>query len=256
MTSVSLRVLGCTGGWSAPGTACSGYVVTGPGTRIWIDAGSGTFAEFLRHETLDRLDAIWISHLHPDHCVDLTQVWQAVRYGAMRDEPLPVFGPPGLAEWLQGAVGDPIGVSVLDSGVFRVHQLAARGEYSIGDAQLTAVEVAHNPRTFGVRLQLAGRTLGYSGDTGPCAGLDDIAAGTDVFLCECYLSLPDSHCRPASTDVMTPEGAAEAARDGGARLLLLTHLHPAADPAYAAGRASRIYSGPIEVAETGLVRPV
>lgn len=253
MSSVSLRVLGCTGGWSAPGTACSGYLVTGSGTRIWIDAGSGTFAEFLKHETLDRLDGIWISHLHPDHCVDLTQVWQAVRYGAMRDEPLPIFGPPGLAEWLQAAVGDPIGVSVLDSGAFRVHQLSARGVYSIGDAQLTAIEVEHNPPTFGVRLRLGGRMLGYSGDTGPCPGLDDIAAGADVFLCESYLSLPNS--KP-STDVMTPEGAALAARNGDARLLLLTHLHPAADPAYAAERARRIYSGPVEVARAGMVRSV
>src|SRR5436190_1050757 len=68
---MELRVLGCAGGWPAAGRACSGYLAGDGRTRVWLDAGAGTLAELVRHTALAGVDALWISHLHPDHCADL-----------------------------------------------------------------------------------------------------------------------------------------------------------------------------------------
>ena len=70
-----LTVLGKSPSWQDAGGACSGYLVeAGDGERlrrVWIDAGSGTLTNLLRHATLPQLDAIWISHLHVDHLSDM-----------------------------------------------------------------------------------------------------------------------------------------------------------------------------------------
>ena len=65
-----LTVLGSSGGYPAPGSACSGYLLEDADTRLWIDAGSGTFARLLEHCAPNELSAVLISHLHADHWTD------------------------------------------------------------------------------------------------------------------------------------------------------------------------------------------
>ena len=93
-----LTVLGSSGGYPAPGSACSGYLLEDADTRLWIDAGSGTFARLLEHCTPDRLSAVLISHLHADHWTDLIVGLHTLRFAFERDEPLPVYGPEGWTE--------------------------------------------------------------------------------------------------------------------------------------------------------------
>ena len=102
-----VRVLGSSGGWPGPGRPCSGYLLTEGPTRVLLDAGAGTLAELLCHRTVAELDAIWISHLHPDHCSDLGLVRNLLAYGpAPAAGPLVVFGPPGWPAWFDAAVPD------------------------------------------------------------------------------------------------------------------------------------------------------
>ncbi|GAA2360041.1 hypothetical protein GCM10010246_57820 [Streptomyces cuspidosporus] len=80
---------------------CSGYLISSGHTRLWADAGSGTPAQLQRYARLDEVDAIWISHLHADHSADLLTAYYAALYADLRlAAPIPLYGPPGIAERL------------------------------------------------------------------------------------------------------------------------------------------------------------
>src|SRR5437762_269463 len=127
---MEVRVLGCSGGWPSAGRACSGYLVREGNTCIWLDAGAGTLAELLRHVMLRDVDALWISHLHPDHCSDLGTVRNILAYGHGRGgRALPVLGPPGWRLWFEHAVPDFR--ATLDA--FDMRELEDRRNLLIGD---------------------------------------------------------------------------------------------------------------------------
>lgn len=236
-------MLGCAGGWPAAGRACSGYLVSSGGTRVWLDAGAGTLAELLRHGTLRDVDTLWISHVHPDHCSDLGAVRNLLAYGQGRDgRPLPVLGPPGWPEWFDGAVPDERATRA----AFAPEEVLDRAARQVGGLRLTAFAVRHGVPTFACRVESDGAVLAYSADSGPCSALVELARGADLFLCEAFRSLPG-----AEAGVMTPEEAGSIATEAGVRSLLLTHLHPDADPAAAVARARTAFPGPVGAATQG-----
>jgi ribonuclease BN (tRNA processing enzyme) len=243
---VKLRVLGSSGGWPAPGRACSGYLVSDGDSRIWLDAGAGTLSELLRHMALAEVDALWISHLHPDHCSDLGLVRNAIAYGGARDgSPLRVLGPPRWLEWFDVAVPD----SPATRRAFEAEELRDGGTFVVGDLRLRAFAVRHETATYACRVESEDAVLAYSADSAPCRSLVELARGADLFLCESFLSLPQSR---SSDIVMTPEQAGSMASAAGARSLLLTHLHPDADPDAAVSRARTTYQGEVALATPGL----
>jgi mycothiol synthase len=69
---LTVTILGCAGSYPGPDTACSGYLVQGGGVSVVLDLGPGTLANLQRHVGLDGIDAVVLSHSHPDHWVDLT----------------------------------------------------------------------------------------------------------------------------------------------------------------------------------------
>lgn len=210
-----------------------------------MDAGSGVLVELLRHSTLPELDAIWITHLHPDHGGDLPAAWHTLAFGTRRERPLPVLGPPGWSATLDGMRSGAAEVGE----VVEIVELADGARHRFGELTLRAVVMRHSMPTFGLRADHAGAILSYTSDSGPCAGMSELAAGADLFLAEAFLSLPELRSELLST----PEDAGRAAAAGGARRLVLTHLHPDADPARALARAATEFAGPIEVAEPGRV---
>jgi ribonuclease BN (tRNA processing enzyme) len=197
-------------------------------------------AELQRYIRLEELSAIWISHLHPDHCADLGMAWHSLAYGPRRSAPLPVLGPPGWPRVLPEEPGS----------VFTVVELAGGDTHRFGELTLRAVAMRHSLPTFGLRAECADRTLSYTADSAPCDAIVELARDADLFLAEAFLSLPDEL---PFTSVSRPEDAGRAAARGDARRLVLTHLHPDADPAAAIARAATEFAGPIEVAAPGNV---
>jgi ribonuclease BN (tRNA processing enzyme) len=242
-----VRVLGSCGGWPAAGRACSGFLVEAAGTRLWLDAGPGTLAELLRHAALDEVDALYLSHLDPDHCGDVGVVRNAIAYGGGRR--LTVLGPPGWGEWLAGAVPG----ADATRAAFSIRDIEPGRAVPMGALTLHALPVHHGPPTFGCRVESPEGVLAYSADSGPCAELEELARDADAFLCESYRSRPGD---PPSPDVMQPTQAGAIATAAGARRLLLTHLHPAADPARAVAAARTTFAGPVDHASQGQVYEV
>src|SRR5512140_2218864 len=93
-----LVVLGSATPYASADNPCSGYLVSGGGVHIWIDAGSGTLGPLQRYVRLDELDAIWISHLHADHSADLLTAYYGALFADIRlPAPIPLYGPVGIA---------------------------------------------------------------------------------------------------------------------------------------------------------------
>ncbi|MFE1291185.1 MBL fold metallo-hydrolase [Streptomyces sp. NPDC058751] len=243
--SLHLTVLGSATPYPSADNPCSGYLVASGDTRIWVDAGSGTLGPLQRHVRLDELDAIWISHLHADHSADLLTAY----YGALYADidlaaPIPLYGPPGTADRLAGFLTNTPARSPIESA-FAVTELYDGHQVTVGSLQLISRAVSHGIPAFAVRIEAAGASLVYSGDTAPCPSLTELAEGCDALLCEA-----ESAQAPAEGEQVhhTPEDTGETADGAGAGRLIVTHVGRFLTPQQAVARASTRFDGPVDYA--------
>lgn len=259
-----LTVVGCAGSFPGPTSAASCYLVQADDAegRTWnvvLDLGSGALGPLQRLCDPADLDAVGLSHLHPDHVADVSGLYVYLRYrpeGPGRDGPLPVHGPFGTASRLAEAYGLEPGESMADH--LSVHVWQPGHGVRVGPMTLTPVAVEHPVPAYGVRVEGPSEddadrrvVLAYSGDTDACDGLDRLAAGADVLLAEAaFVEGRDDAIRGIH---LTGRRAGEAAADGGAGRLVLTHVPAWNEPGRAAAEAAEVYDGPILTAEPGLV---
>ncbi|QNS05553.1 MBL fold metallo-hydrolase [Streptomyces xanthii] len=249
--TLHLTVLGSATPYPSADNPCSGYLVTGGGARIWVDAGSGTLGPLQRCTRLDELDAIWISHLHADHSADLLTAYYGALYADLTlAAPIPLYGPPGIADRLAGFLTNGAARSPVESA-FAVTELHDGHRVDVGPLRLTSRAVAHGMPAFGLRIDGAGGSLAYSGDTAPCASLTELAAGCDVLLCEADSDRHPARAAESERVHHTPEDAGETATKAGARRLIVTHVGRSLTPRAAVERASARFDGPVEHASPG-----
>ncbi|WP_406840193.1 MBL fold metallo-hydrolase [Streptomyces sp. AHU1] len=243
-----LTVLGCATPYPSAENPCSGYLVSSGDTRVWVDAGSGTLGPLQRHVRLDELDAIWISHLHADHSADLLTAYYGALYSDIRlAAPIPLYGPPGIADRLAGFLTNTPVRSPIESA-FAVTELYDGHRTAVGSLRLTSRAVSHGIPAFAVRIEAAGGSLVYSGDTAPCPSLTELAGGCDVLLCEA-----ESAEAPAEGEQVhhTPEDAGDTAAAAGAGRLVVTHVGRFLTPRQAVTRAATRFDGPVDHAAPG-----
>ncbi|WP_431877094.1 MBL fold metallo-hydrolase [Amycolatopsis sacchari] len=229
-----LTILGCSGSVPGPGKAASGYLVEAEGFLLGLDLGNGTFAELQTHHDPFELGALALSHLHPDHCADFGALTVLRRYHPdppydVTERRLPVHAPENAPDRLAKAYA-PNDTELAEtdlSDVYEFHALGA-GPVEVGPFELRAIPVDHPTEAFGLRISHGGRTLAYTGDTGPCAALDELAEGVDVLLTEATWT--DAPGRPPGVH-LSGRQAGELARRTGAGRLLLTHVAPWSDAA-------------------------
>lgn len=241
---MELIVLGADGTYPSPGGACSGYLVREGGFSLWMDAGNGTLGRLQQHIGIADVGAVFLSHLHPDHCVDLYPFFYALRFhGEAPIRELPVFAPPGAREALGGLFMDEARAKLGE--VFTWHEVAPGDAIEIGPFRVSTFEGAHTTTNLMARLTAAGRALCYTGDTGPAPAVARAAEGADLFLCEASWQDADEGDRPIH---LRARQAAAAAREAGAARLVLTHIWPRLDPAVSLAQASEEFSGPTDLA--------
>lgn len=239
--ALDLTVLGCSGSYPGPGMACSGYLVRGAGTTLWLDAGSGTMANLQRHVALGDVDAIVLTHEHPDHWGDVESYRVACAWGLGRSG-VPVYAPAGLDGHLST---DP-------APTFDWRVIAEGDEVTVGGLTLRFSRTMHPPETLAVRIDGDGRSLAYSADTGPGWSFSSLGEGIDLALCEA--TYVDSSV--GSPIHLTAAAAGAMAAAAGVRSLLLTHLWPTVDPADSLAEASAAYGGPVDLARMNETYPV
>ncbi|MFN8037167.1 MAG: MBL fold metallo-hydrolase [Acidimicrobiia bacterium] len=242
---MDLTVLGCSGSYgSAAGGACSGYLVRGGGTTIWMDCGNGSFANLQHHTTIDDLDAIVITHEHPDHCVDIYGLHVLLRYGLERDG-MPVYGPEGIETRLGSLVGDW-------GGTFDWNVIGDDDRVTVGDLALRFSRTEHPPPTYAVEASGDGKRLVYTSDTGPGWSVGAFDPGADLVLSEATYQHVS---KPAPLHLSALE-AGTAAREAGARRLMITHLWPRLDPVLSVDEASTAFGEAVTLAAPHLVTRV
>lgn len=247
VSAAPLRIVpvGVGSAYSAPGEAQSCYLVSAGGRSVAIDLGSGTMNLLQRQIAPEDLTAVIVTHLHPDHCVDLMSLRVYMVWGPGAGHVLPVHGPPGLRDRLAAFSGS----EGWDSA-FVFHDLAAGGgEVDLGDGLvLRHREVPHLPPTNAVRLEHEGRSICFSADCAPNEALVELARGCDVLVCECSFgadAVPDGLPHLNARDA-----GAIAARAGAGRLLLV-HCSPEFDRDDALALARAAFGGPVEWARQG-----
>ncbi|MFM8944990.1 MAG: MBL fold metallo-hydrolase [Actinomycetota bacterium] len=240
---MELIVLGSCGTWPGAGRAASGYVVRHDGHALWLDVGTGTLAALQRHTALAEVDAVLVSHEHVDHCIDLLPTYYAIAYGNLRPPGMPLYAPVGLTDRLRGAVGADYHEPLARS--FDVTTVADGAAHDIGPFRVTFLAMPHvGLPAFGFRVEAGGRTIAYTGDTGPGPEAIALARGADLFLAEAALQAGDA---PFAWHLTAGQAGAAAAEAAAARLVL-THIRPDRDPAISVREAGTAYDGPIEVA--------
>lgn len=237
---LSVTILGCAGSYPAPGQACSSYLVRSSTTTIWLDAGSGSLANLQRHVGILDVDAVVLSHEHPDHTGDLAGFYVACKYYLHREH-VPVYAPSGVADSVYYS-SDPIAW----------HDVTDGSEVDIGGLHLTFSRTEHPPETLAVRVDGEGRSLGYSADSGPAWPLSKLGPGLDLALCEAtYLSDDEGRAQH-----MSARQAGNSGREAGVGRLVLTHQQPGTDAAAVAAEGSAAFGRAVEVATEGAVYEV
>jgi ribonuclease BN (tRNA processing enzyme) len=243
---VRLTVLGGCGAWPEAGRACSGYLVEHDGFRLLVDVGYATVPRLLEWVTADQVDAVFVSHGHPDHCADLNPL---LRARALRDDPpapLPVYSLPGALD----------AVLALDrpgmlTDAYVLHEFTAGAPLDIGPFHAQTRPLPHSIPNAGIRLEAGERVLAYTGDTGPSPDVVDLARGADLFLAEAthVYRVPE----PSRRYLTSAHQAGHQAREAGARQLVLTHLWPGTEAAAAEAAARDTFDREVGVATPGLV---
>jgi len=258
---VKITVLGKSPGWQDVGGACSGYLVEEDDTAVLVDCGSGVFSKLRGMRDYADLDAIVLTHMHPDHYFDLVPYACALTYGPRGHggrrpddggpRPPRLLVPPDGAALLRTmavAGGQP---QLLD-GAFDMTEYDVAQPARIGALDLRFQPVPHYVPTNAVELRCAsGGRVTFGADHGPTDALDDFAAQTDLLFLEA--TLPTAPEDGESRGHLTAAEAGEHAARCHPRRLVLTHISDELDGERALAQARRSFDGPIELAREGAV---
>lgn len=261
-----LTVVGCAGSFPGPDSPASSYLVqadddAGRTWNVLLDLGSGALGPLQRVCDPADLDLVGLSHLHPDHMADVCGLYVYLKYhpGSPARRRAEVHGPFGTASRIADAYGLEAGESMGEH--LTVHTWQPGRAVRVGPMTLTPVAVEHPVPAYGVRVQGPAEadptrtvTLAYTGDTDSCPGLDELARGADLLLAEAaFVEGRDDAARGIH---LTGRRAAQAAADGQAARLVLTHLPAWNDPDVVLAEAREVYDGPVALASPGLVLTV
>jgi ribonuclease BN (tRNA processing enzyme) len=242
---MELTVLGAGPAYTnRPGSIGAAYLLREGGSAVVLDLGQGSFPALASRLEPSRLDAVIVSHLHPDHFIDLVALRHYLRYEFEPPRRVTVHGPAGLDDRLDALHAEPgFAAQTLD-----VHALLP-GTVAIAGFSVEARRVAHTEDSHAFRVTAGdGPGLVYSGDCGRWEDLVPLVHEGDTLLVEVSFG-------PGPV----PSGAMHLDATGIARLIaatrpsrvLLTHLQMGFDPAATVAAAGVGFRGPIELVEPG-----
>lgn len=236
--TINLTILGCSGSYaSAENGPASSYLLQTEGTKILLDAGSGSYPNLCRTIDPRELSAIVLTHWHADHCSGILDL--AVAFGYYLPDPtsIPVYAPAGMKELLAQFV-EEIG-DILDW-----HEVGEDSQVQVGDIGLRFLATDHPIPTVAVECSKDDRRFVYTSDTGPQWSPATFGPGANLVLSEATFQRErrpnDSH--------LTARQAAEFAREARAERLMLTHIAPTLDREHSRAEATAAFGSQVELA--------
>jgi ribonuclease BN (tRNA processing enzyme) len=226
------------------GSAGAAYLVRSARSAILLDLGQGAFPRLAAHLEPSTVDGVFITHLHPDHFIDLIALRHYLRWQFDPPRRVRVIAPDGLATRIDALHDEPgFAAESLD-----IEPLAA-GAMTVGDITVEAGRVAHTQDSHAFRVSASGGPgLVYSGDCGRAEDLERLIRAGDVLLCEVSFG-PGPVPRDAG-HLDGPAVGGLAARTEVGRVLL-THLQMGFDPDATIDSVGRVYRGPVDLVEPG-----
>ena len=192
------------------------------GEHLLFDAGPGTLKQLLAAGvTYLDLDRVFLTHFHPDHCLDLVSILFAMRIPQpARKKPLTVYGPRGLK-----ALYRQLNATFHGWIEPRTYRLTLRelGETTLrlDGYTVTTRRMNHSALALGYRLEAGGKRVAYSGDTDVCHEIVELGRDADLLILEC--SMTDERKMPGH---LTPTACGQIATQARCRHLVLTHFYP------------------------------
>jgi ribonuclease BN (tRNA processing enzyme) len=247
-------VLGGCGAWPEPGRACSGFLLEHDGFRVALDLGYGTLSRLLSllgSTTAAGLDAVVVTHDHPDHVVDLHGLLRARLYDGQRLPRISLCAPEAVLERITGLEDAE---RSLTERVFAWQPLPAAG-YDLGPFRLQSWSLPHYVPNAGVRLSTSEFVVAYTGDTGPDPALAELGRDADLFIVDATDRYQHAGEPPGAQPAMnlTAREAGQAATAAGAHRLMLTHFWPGNDREQSRAAAAEAFPREILIADEGAV---
>ncbi|HEB13012.1 MAG TPA: MBL fold metallo-hydrolase [Actinobacteria bacterium] len=245
---MEIIVLGASGTFPRAGGACNGYLVRHGQTNILIDMGTGVLSRLYDWLSPGDLDALVITHLHPDHFLDIYPYRYYLEFCARDKLPLQVLAPTGASDYIQRLFNEPDPTKFGE--VFSFSDLQGVAGKNIGGLALTSHEVPHLKPTYGMTVEADGRRVFYTSDTAFDESLGKIADGVDLLLAETTLTAAQVGTPVAH---MTTTQVGKLASEARVDRLLLTHIWPHFDRQTILEEVRAEFNGKIDLADEGLV---
>jgi ribonuclease Z len=214
---------------------------------VLVDCGRGVVMRLAAAGVLPvGLTAVLLTHLHSDHITDLNDV--VTTHWVMAPGPLPlrVVGPPGTRQVVDGLLAMLAPdqryridhhADLHEGPLVEVTEVGPGDVVALGRASATVHATDHRPvePTVGYRVEHDGTVAAIAGDTVPCAGLDALCAGADLYVQtvireDLVRAIPSARLQDILDYHSTVEQAAQTAARAGVRTLVLTHYVPPLTP--------------------------
>ena len=216
---------------------------------LLLDIGPGTLRQLaIAGFPFENIDYLCMSHFHPDHTADLIHFFFATRYPPIlrTRKPFTIVAPEGFNQFLT-LLKRPYGNWLdLPDGLINIEEFHTgdKGKKEFAAFTLFSAPVNHTPHSLGFRIEdNSGSVIVYSGDTGYCDEIVDLAKNADLLILES--SFPDGQ---GVQGHLTPSTAGDIATRAGTKKLLLTHFYPECLKSDIEGQCRKTYHGELVLA--------
>ncbi len=241
---MELIVIGCWSPFPKTGEACSGYLIKHKNTSILLDCGHSVFSHLGKYHDFSYLDAIFVSHFHPDHYVDLYAFRHAIRgliYAGKRNNPLKVYLP-----------GEPFNEFNYWSKLPELEVIQVREgiDYQVEEIKMSFLKMRHSMTGYAVKVTAGNSSLFYTGDT---ALTENLKAADNVDLLLAEATLVDAETEYArESGHMTCSDLGLLACNTSPGLLVATHFWPGYSREQIIKEIGSIYKNEFLLAHCGL----
>jgi len=202
----------------------SGYLLQAEGKQVLIDCGSGILLQLERAgKSYKDIDALFLTHGHPDHFADLMPLVQALFYTPdfTREKDLNIFAPQGFREYYDKSIGSILG----ESKDFRIVFMDVADEMEYGPWKILSTGTVHSADSNAYRFEYGGRSVVFSGDADYDQGVINLSENADLLIADC--SFPDTM---KVIGHLSAKECGVVAQKAEVKKLVLSHIYPSGTP--------------------------
>lgn len=244
---IHLTILGAGTGVPMPQRSPAGVLIQIGATPLLFDLGPGTIPRLDAAGVSYRdLEYVFLTHLHPDHTLDLVMLLQALNYtpGFTRERPLHLLGCPGTQSLYKDLLHAYSSIKPRSFELDIREVSAARLAFDAWTIE--TAPSGHTETSIAYRIEAEGKAIVYTGDAKENSALVQIACDADAFVCEC--AFPRGYL---TADHMTADAVGRVARAAKVKRVILNHLYPPAFQVDIAAQVRAEYKGEIIIAVDG-----